>query len=133
VTGADEVYGAGSAPGIPTPKGPPWTYVLAHESWYAPACGITTPVIDVHHEAYKPNGARDGVEWQFEIRWLDGRILVDYAEFEDAVQIERPILYAALGDLPASATFERVVGLLRAYGFTDTTDRDRPDWLRAPA
>lgn len=111
----------------------PWTYVLAHEAWYAEANRITTPVINVHHEAYTEAGARDGVEWEFEIKWIDGRIRVDYAEFTDAVLDERPDLVRALALTGNRAAVEDMVDVLQALGFVDTTDRDRPSWLQAPA
>jgi hypothetical protein len=133
VTASDAVPGAGTAAGIPEPKGPAWTYVLAHESWWAAANQVTSPSVYVHHEAYKPSGARDGVEWEFEIQWLDGRIRVEFDEFAECVRIERPDLLHAISELPSAATPEQVVSVLARLGFVDTTDRQRPESLQVPA
>lgn len=114
---------------------PPWTYILGHESWWAEANGITesTPLIFVQHEAYTDTGARDGVEWQFEIQWIDGRIRVDFEEFAEAVRVERPDLLDRLAELHATDPVEDVIRILRDLGFADATVRDRPSWLQAPA
>jgi hypothetical protein len=131
VTASDAVPGAGTAAGIPEPKGPAWTYALEHQSWYASA--DTAPQVVVHHETYQPTGGRDGCEWQFEIQWLDGWIRIEFDEFAECVRLERPDLLHAISELPCSATPEQVVSVLTGLGFVDTTDRQRPDSLQVPA
>lgn len=125
---AEEVFGAGTSDAIPPgPAGPPWTYSLEHEAWYAsiPGC-VAGPEIVVHHEAYKPTGGRDGCEWQFVIRWVHGRIVLDVEEADEAaVRIERPELLDTLEDLPATAPWQEVVWILHRLGFVDATARVR--------
>jgi hypothetical protein len=109
--------------------GPSWTYVLAHGAWWAPASNIEAPMMFVQHRAYAPDSRFDGVEWEIEIAWYDGRTRVDYAEFEDAVHAERPDLVTALKQLPSAASPDIVVGVLKGLEFVDATERERPDWL----
>lgn len=133
MTGQD-APGAGTGTDVfPDPRfpyGPPWTYTVEHEAWYAsiPGC-VDVPELVIHHEAYKPTGARDGCEWQFRVRWITDRIRLDMDEFEDAVRLERPDLLDALEDLDAAATPALVVDLLNRLGFVDTTERHEPSFI----
>ncbi len=116
----------------PQPFTPPaWTFVRAHEAWYAQACGITTPTITVQHEAHTADGFPDGIVWEIQIKWgSDSRATVEWGEFAGDVLRERPELVkylqrVVLLNVPPCSVIE----VLEGCGFVDDTDTVMPAWI----